>query len=53
MEEEIMPESRTYHWLNSTQLVCIGFYLLGQAETLPRHVANIVVSDMIKLGGRR
>ena len=48
-----MPEPRTYHLPHSTALVCIDIDHLGQPEALQRHSADIVVSDMTGLGGRR
>jgi hypothetical protein len=38
---------------NITTLYCIGIDGFGLAEVLQRHGADIVVSDIIELGGRR
>jgi len=44
IKEKDMPEARTCHLPNSTALFCIG---------IDRHGAEIVVTDMTKLGGGR
>jgi hypothetical protein len=48
-----MSELRTCYLPNITALCCIGVDRLGLAEVLQRHGADIVVSDMTELGGRR
>ncbi len=53
IKEKLMPEPRTCHLPNMTALFCIGVDHLGQTEALQRHGAEIVVSAMTELGGRR
>jgi hypothetical protein len=48
-----MPEPRTCHLPHIPALFCIGVDRLGLAEALQRHGADIVVSDITELGGRR
>jgi len=48
-----MPEPRTCHLPQSTALVCIGVDRLRHAEALQRRGADIVVSSITELGGRR
>jgi len=46
-----MFEPRTCHLINFTALFCIGIDRLGLAVTRQRHGADIVVSNLTKLGG--
>jgi hypothetical protein len=48
-----MFESRTCHLAKITVLLCIGVDRLGLAEMLQLHGADVVVSGMTELGGRR
>ena len=48
-----MSEPRTCHLANITALFCIGVDRLGLVETLQIHSADVVVSAMTELGGRR
>jgi len=47
-----MPEQRTCHLPNIMALFCIALDRLGLIEARHR-AADIVVSDMTELGGRR
>ena len=48
-----MPEPRACHLPHSTALVCIDVDRLRHAEALQRRGADIVVSGITELGGRR
>ncbi len=48
-----MAEPRTCPLPSMTALFCTGVDCPGQAEGLQRHGADIVVSDITGLGGRR
>jgi hypothetical protein len=48
-----MSEPRTCHLANIMALFFIDVDRLGQAETLQLHGADVVVSGMTELGGRR
>jgi len=48
-----MPELYTYHLPNITALFSIGVGRFGLAEALQHHGADIVVSNMTELEGRR
>ena len=48
-----MAEPRTCPLPSMTALFCTGVDCSGQAEGLQRHGADIVVSNITELGGRR
>jgi hypothetical protein len=48
-----MSEPRTCHLANITALFCIGDDRFRWAGTLQIHGAEVVVSSMTELGGRR
>ena len=48
-----MAETRTCPLPSMTALFCTGVDCPGQAEDMQRHGADIVVSDITGLGGRR
>ncbi len=48
-----MAEPRTCPLPSMTALFCTGVDCPGQAEELQRHGADIVVSNITELGGRR
>jgi hypothetical protein len=48
-----MSEPRTCHLANITALFCICVDRLGLVEMLQLHRADVVVSGMNELGGRR
>jgi len=48
-----MPEPRTYHVPTNARLFCTGIERLDKAGALQRHRPAIVVSNRIRLGGRR